>query len=679
MKKLDLHIHTISTISDRDFHFSLDKLKEYVISCKIDAIAITNHNCFDKCQYENIERELKGICKVFPGIEINIGQNAGHLICVTDSEDVYDFEGKCCKINEKIKTPKDSINFEELDQIFGNLSKYLWIPHYDKKPAVDKNLLKKMSDVIFCGEVASVKKFIYCQKNKDELTPVYFSDYRPTDADLEFPVRQSYFDIDELTIQSIKHCLLDRNKVTLSSEDGNERFEALPGLPLSTGLNVIVGGRSSGKSYTLDKLMNAYPGTKYIKQFELLETDPEKAAKDFKSRIATKKKSITEEYFEEFANVVSDIKSISLDADDKELDKFVKSLLKHAQEADRADQFSKCKLYSEGAFSIVELDTLEQLINSVEILLEAREYKDIINKHIERNSLIALYKDLIHKYNHQKTVNLKKQWVNELVNDIKNSLQSRTAATRVSDINLYDLAMDKKKVEKFNTIVNNLKRETSIDTTEFGGFKIEIKKKKFSSASELKNVSGKRNTAFGEIFDLYNTQPYEFLKKLIEMEVIPDTDYYQYFANVEYRILNQYGYEVSGGERAEFNLLQQINDAYQYDMLLLDEPESSFDNIFLKNKVNNIIKEISKELPVVIVTHNNTVGESIKPDFIVHTERQINTGGVTYNRYFGLPSDKELHSSDGKVIKNLDVILDCLEAGEKAYNERRKDYEMLKN
>ena len=114
-------------------------------------------------------------------------------------------------------------------------------------------------------------------------------------------------------------------------------------------------------------------------------------------------------------------------------------------------------------------------------------------------------------------------------------------------------------------------------------------------------------------------------------------------------------------------------------MLLLDEPESSFDNVFLKNKVNNIIKEISKELPVVVVTHNNTVGESIKPDFIVHTERQINTDGVTYNRYFGLPSDKELHSSDGKVIKNLEVILDCLEAGEKAYNERRQDYEMLKN
>ena len=66
-------------------------------------------------------------------------------------------------------------------------------------------------------------------------------------------------------------------------------------------------------------------------------------------------------------------------------------------------------------------------------------------------------------------------------------------------------------------------------------------------------------------------------------------------------------------------------------MLLLDEPESSFDNIFLKNRVNTMIKQISKELPVVIVTHNNTVGESIKPDFIIHTERKINSSGVNYN------------------------------------------------
>lgn len=113
-------------------------------------------------------------------------------------------------------------------------------------------------------------------------------------------------------------------------------------------------------------------------------------------------------------------------------------------------------------------------------------------------------------------------------------------------------------------------------------------------------------------------------------------------------------------------------------MLLIDEPESSFDNIFLKEKVNHIIKELSRTMPVIIVTHNNTVGESIKPDFIIHTKR-ITDGVVRFERYCGLPSDKFLESSSGETIKNIDVIMDCLEAGQEAYDERKNDYEILKH
>lgn len=48
MKKLDLHIHTIPTVSDRPFDFSMESLKKYVNDLALDAIAITNHNVFDE-------------------------------------------------------------------------------------------------------------------------------------------------------------------------------------------------------------------------------------------------------------------------------------------------------------------------------------------------------------------------------------------------------------------------------------------------------------------------------------------------------------------------------------------------------------------------------------------------------------------------------------------------------
>ena len=42
MKKIDLHLHTVKSVSDYDFQFSLEKLKKYICEREIDAIAITN-------------------------------------------------------------------------------------------------------------------------------------------------------------------------------------------------------------------------------------------------------------------------------------------------------------------------------------------------------------------------------------------------------------------------------------------------------------------------------------------------------------------------------------------------------------------------------------------------------------------------------------------------------------
>ena len=50
-----------------------------------------------------------------------------------------------------------------------------------------------------------------------------------------------------------------------------------------------------------------------------------------------------------------------------------------------------------------------------------------------------------------------------------------------------------------------------------------------------------------------------------------------------------------------------------------------------------------------------------------------------YDVFYGEPGGKELMNWDGERISNLEAMLDCLEAGEIAYDERRREYEMLKN
>lgn len=99
MKKVDLHVHTIATKKDADFVFDIDKMLLYVQTLKLDAIAITNHNMFDKEQYNSIKQKLN--ISVFPGVEVDV-ENA-HMILITDENDLDNFCEQCNQLKEKME------------------------------------------------------------------------------------------------------------------------------------------------------------------------------------------------------------------------------------------------------------------------------------------------------------------------------------------------------------------------------------------------------------------------------------------------------------------------------------------------------------------------------------------------------------------------------------------------
>ena len=670
MKKIDLHIHTVPSISDRHFDFDIESLKEYVDLLEIDCIAITNHNLFDKHQFEQITNELD--VKVFPGIEIDL--EGGHLLLISENDNLDDFTSKAQKVSDLINLPSDDINYDELVEIYGQLNNYLLIPHYDKKPNIKSNTLEKLGDNIFAGEVASIRKFKSCIKEIDNLTPVIFSDCRFIENMPSYPTRQTFLDVEETSLNAIKGCLYDKAKVFLSKEEGNDFFQATDdGVMLSTGLNVIVGGRSSGKTYTLDKICDNFDNVKYLRQFSLLQNDKE----NFKKLVTTRHSLITENYLKEFKDVVYDVNDIDLKDNEISIEKYLTSLKKFASESDNLDAFSKCALYNETKFTPDNLDNLKKLISATETLIETNEYKDIVNQHISDDNLKNLIIELIHKHNEFHEKNLKKEWCNNLIESIKDSLKFRSTTTTVEEVDFNKIQLEKIKVQKFKQLVKSIQTEKVIDSKEIRGFKVLAKTKKYTGASQLKNKS-KSKLSFSEAFNNYE-HPYKFLISLQNVG-IEETEFYKYFVDIDYRTLNKHGYEVSGGERSEFNLLHEISDALKHDLLLIDEPESSFDNIFLKNEVNELIKEIAKEIPVIVVTHNSTIGASINPNHIVFTQKIVNPDNVEYKVFFGHPTSKTLKSAKGEEIKNLDVLLNCLEAGEDAYNERnKKSYEILKD
>ncbi|MFH1367961.1 MAG: phosphotransferase [Elusimicrobiota bacterium] len=674
MKKIDLHIHTISTSSDAAFLFDLDRLKEYVNNAHLDAIAVTNHNTFDIDQFRDIKDSV-GI-PVFPGIEISLEN--GHLLLIADGKELSDFNSRCMKLADRIVTEHKSITVSELIEIFQDLAKYILIPHYDKIPIINEKVLAQLNAYITTGEVASPKKFMYCLKDDKSLVPVYFSDCRIKPEFTEYPSRQTYVNCGEITFEAIKCCLRDKNKVSLSPQEGHSSFQVFDdGQELSTGLNVIVGERSSGKTFTLERINKISENIKYIKQFELVERNDEKDEKEFSKILSNSHSLVTQEYLREFQLVVNDIVDIDIEENNRAVSNFLQSLVKHAKESERQDAFSHAILFAEEMFQNSDLKGLEELIESVIHLIENVEYKAIIEKHVSVQVLKSLIMELIHEYEKKDEEIRKKQFLNDLISEIKKSLQRRSAATKIDDVDLYQIVLEKDKVTRFANIAKIVRRDHKIVDKNLQGFKIVAKANEFTGASELRSLS-KSNKSFSSAYQTYQ-DPYGYLQKLKEIDGLAKSEYYLYFTRIQYHIDNKDGFEVSGGERSEFNLLQAISDAQRFDMLLIDEPESSFDNLFLKNEVNNIIKEISKTMPVVLVTHNSTVGASIKPDYILYTKKEVIKDKVEYRIYSGFPNDKELVARDGKKINNLDVTLNCLEAGKQAYDERGRIYANLEN
>ena len=322
MKKFDLHIHTIQSVSDHPFDFSLDKLKEYVSRMRLDAIAITNHNLFDKNQFLKIKSELDKIVNivVFPGVEVDLC--GGHLLVITSANNIDDLNLTVSKLADYIKKQGDYIDLKLFNSIFTDLSKYLLIPHFDKDPKLPLDVIRKFGNNIFTGEVASPKKFLYLQKNKElPYTPVLFSDMRPTNDMKVFPSRQTFIDIGDITISALKTVLKDKTKVFLDSSGNQDLIELNNGeIKISQGLNIILGRRSSGKTHTLNLIQNNFGAdkVKYIKQFELLQKDEAKEKSSFDAQLSERKSSLFDEYLEKFKDALDKILILPTEEEDND-------------------------------------------------------------------------------------------------------------------------------------------------------------------------------------------------------------------------------------------------------------------------------------------------------------------------------------------------------------------------
>lgn len=678
MKRIDFHIHTVPTESEANFVFDQDALNGLVSANSLDAIAITNHNKFDKNQFDQISMDIEN-CIVFPGIEVDLDK--GHILVICPLEKVDDFSVECTKIEESFGK-KGDISVKEFNSIFQHLDDYLLIPHYTKDPRLPDRILTSLNSYIIAGEVDSPKKFEIVKKDNLRLTPVLFSDFRCSkenkSVSLDTP-RLTFLECDDLTISKIKLTLRDRTKVHIHMSKESNAFPLLhDGTKASTGLNIVIGQRSSGKSHTLNLIHNAYKTSrvKYIEQFQLIESNSEE---NFNKNLDKKRDSEKNNYFVELKSIVDGLGQIDQAKSINDLSHFVDSLKEYAKASEKDDIFSKTRIFSENEKQEQNIDRLKKLIEAVILLLETDEYESIINAQLPKTNRKSLLISLIDIYRRRLITNKCVTLTNEIVRESKFALGRKSSKNPISSFNENKLLSEMYQISKFNSLISKGGNTRIIESQKIGEYTIIGKVSSIVKSNDLKNETG-ISGSFKAVVDASSPfERYSMLKDMNRSCDFPIDKIFRAFWRIDYSVVNETNNPLSGGEKSDFNLIYSLQDAADYDIVLIDELESSFDNIYLRENITSLLKNLSQKSTIFLVTHNNTLGVSLMPDCIIYTEKKVEQGSAVFNVYTGSITSPHLTSMNGNQVPCYDRLLATMEAGKVAYDERAAIYESLKN
>ncbi|MEG0323728.1 MAG: hypothetical protein RR619_07005, partial [Raoultibacter sp.] len=150
----------------------------------------------------------------------------------------------------------------------------------------------------------------------------------------------------DITFDALKLAFDDKMKFAITER--KDHFEIAPGLHASMGMNVVVGGRSTGKTFFLDRLYDSCDSDDviYLRQFEVVKDAEEQA---FRKRLNDEESAIRNEYYEPMGEIASEAANLATRDDIlKNLKDYLSSLVSYADTSARDDEFSKCPIYSQG-------------------------------------------------------------------------------------------------------------------------------------------------------------------------------------------------------------------------------------------------------------------------------------------------------------------------------------------
>jgi len=765
--KIDLHIHSQASknkdgiLVEKNTHANTGVLLKRLDNNQVSMFAITDHNTFDYGLYTKLKSEIPNydnIHEILPGIEVDVMLNEKvHVICIFDNKKE---EAKVMEIEAvfKKKNIVDYISASEFEKLIKKINlNVVFIVHQKSDPSSTEftsendlsnsglemfNRLLKVGyydAVEFMQERVSAMLKVYSnEKGIDNLIGLTGSDCHQWEGypfySLKQPGQYTPTYIKSMpTFKGLVMAITDKRRINTSEPEVRKPFiEELNlninqkeiNIPLSKGINAIIGDNTTGKSLLLNTIMSSVPNG-YQENYDnfltenrisILSTldDNHKKRVEYNSQGSIRKmfekdgSNIYDKYKQYFKEVDFSSMQIAIDNEVASLfevleynDKYHKALLKLDQnitipcKADRTFNLSIIGSIGLKTVNYTKITTeLQKIINSIdklnkldyfiekEQLIEVK--KQIMDYKLQYDRLILLQtneNDIINTFKRVKDTYNDNHITSEHTTDSEAVLgEFKTKMNEyIDDIKVY-FAMSSKETKKLLSKTFSIEIET--ESVPYGEYKFVTKPdyRVFNNQTATEILLSPFATSRLNSMEILTKLKLSELKIYFDDNVSDDVkrqdNKQRYITQLSQKLNKIYmktGKKIvkhdspveetnSAGKNALYYIDIVGNESHK-KAFIVDQPEDDVSQNKISTELSDSIKQMSRNKQVIIVTHNPQLVVNLDVDNVICLENDDN-----FQVKYG-PLEYE------GSYNILEIVADVLDGGADVIEKRWKRYE----
>jgi len=719
MNFIDLHCHTIATKQDEPATRNVSSKSLFltkITGAHVSVCAITNHNFFNSDQYEEFSSNDQSVL-VLPGVELDVVQingDRGHVIVIGNNQGAG-YEDFKSFINRTGTNKKENANSFSIgvDSFITEIKKLdcLVVVHYGgKSPAISDETLEKLekecSSPIFVEPSSLISAFIYMNNGMQSLVGSDVKDWSSYPGkdlpELKMPLES--YDSLKLLLQKDTN-IIEKRRDTKRHERPfdviNNEYMINESIPIYKDCNVIMGGKSSGKTIFLkaikeylcreglsSSLVDYFSENVKDEYKKLLEYSPsDDEIKEYigledcgTSDIATIRNFVLPSFGNSFSKIKDFYESTSKSKLSKQLG-FVSCITSFSEDVDK---YNKQRKTFQNDFKAITTFNDTGVLSKYLCKKDFNEATDLLDKAkldiIEKNKLIFL------EFHSCELANKCIQSFKTIYTQLKatSALPVTTGLKGLYDSNQRVIMA----ATQIGKILKKADKVTEIEAGELDGKgKVSICHRIGQTINSKSNLTAVKTRFVGTArdisADISKIQDHGFsvdLKSLIASlaTLFKDNNvsslkdflgYQSYFVRE-----NKTSFEPSKGEQSVLVLSKALQcNSPNVEFYLLDEPEMSVGHNYVSKVIVPRIKELcSLGKTVIVCTHDANIGVGTLPFQVIYREER-NDG--SYHTFLGNPFSDELTDCKTKEKKAWkEVAVEILEGGRSALNLREVTY-----